>query len=302
MKGYLLKKGIDAAVISPNSIPGFLDWLPMADNIVNGSDQETRAKGLLAEAGLIFCLDFNSLGRVQHLEEALGQSAATKVLIDHHLEPGSFDWMMSDTGASSTGELVYVFINGMGDGDHIDARIGTNLFVAIITDTGSFQHSSTSAQAHRVVADLIARGVNTQDVIHHIYQDFSEGRIRFFGHCTLNKMSVDHKLLTAWITVSKDDMRNYKVNKGDLEGLVNIPLQMRGIAFSALLQERDTEVKLSLRSTGTVDVNRVAREHFNGGGHRNAAGGSLTCSLEEAERTFKTLLPSIIENSKHVTT
>lgn len=301
MQGYLAKQGLDAPVICPNDYPDFLSWLPGAPGIIVATKHEPTARKLLAEAGLIFCLDFNNEKRVEFLADALTNASGFKVLIDHHLQPENFMWTLSDIAASSTGELVYDFIHGLGDGDAIDSAIGTNLFAAIVTDTGSFQHDSTTAHAHRIVADLITRGVDTQKVIHRIYQEFSEGRIRFFGHCTLNKMKIRMDLGAAWITVSRAEMKQFKVTKGDLEGLVNIPLQIKGISFSSLLQEREGEVKISLRSTGTVDVNQMAREHFNGGGHRNAAGGKLKCSLEEAEKAFIDLIPKILQNTKPVT-
>jgi phosphoesterase RecJ-like protein len=301
LKGYLAKRGVEAPVICPNDYPDFLGWLPLAPTIIVRTANDKKARQVLAGAELIFCLDFNSYRRVEALESELAQSPAMKVLIDHHLQPDSFPWMLSDTSASSTGELLFDFIGALGDADMIDSDIGTNLFTAIITDTGSFQHDSTSAKAHRVAAELIDRGVDTKAIVARIYQSFSEGRLRFFGHCMLNKMQVRHDLGVGWIIVSKAEMKQFKVTKGDLEGLVNLPLQIKGVTLSALLQERDGEVKLSLRSTGVVDVNKVAREYFHGGGHRNAAGGSLKSTIGEAELTFKELVPSLFQKTKKIT-
>jgi len=298
MKGYLAAKGMDAIAISPNGFPDFLKWLPSSNSIVVAEQKEQQAKAALRDAELIFCLDFNNAKRVEALEQSLASASAVKALIDHHPQPDHFaNWIMSDVTASSTGELIYDFISRLGDAALIDEDIATNLFAAIVTDTGSFQHDYTSAKAHLIAADLMNRGVDSKKTFDRIYNSFSQNRVRFFGHCAVNKMKLDQHYGAAWMSVSKDDMKKFGINRGDMEGLVNLPLQIEGITFSVLFAERDKEIKVSLRSKGVLDVNLVARQYFNGGGHKNAAGGSLDGTLDEAERTFEKLLPAMFEQT-----
>lgn len=296
VKGYLEAQGHAPVCLTPNNLPDFLKWLPGAEDIVVGVVDFKQAETALEEAQLIFCLDFNAQSRVGKLADALAASSARKVLIDHHLQPESFaDWMMCDSSASSTGELVYGLITGMGNESLINKDIATNLFAAIATDTGCFLYDSTTAKAHQIAADLKEKGVDTSTLYDRIYNAFTESRVRFFGHCMLNNLSVQDGV--AYMFVSKQEMQQFKIVKGDTEGLVNVPLQISDVQVSLLFMERDDEIKVSLRSKGQYDVNQIAREHFNGGGHRNAAGGLLKSNLAEAKSFLDSILSQLSQTA-----
>lgn len=293
---YLRKKGHLTTVVAPNEYPKFLHWLPDNHEVVLFEEQQAVAEQALTHADLIFCLDYNAPNRVKDLQEPITNAPAKKVLIDHHLDPVDFtDFILHSTVASSTAELVYGFIELMGDTEAIDMDIAACLYTGILTDTGSFQHASTTARVHDITAHLMRIGIDTFAIYDKIFNSASISRMRFFGHCWSNKMFVNSKVGYAVIEVSKKDQLRFHLQKGDTEGLVNTPLQLAGINASVLATEQDGYVKLSFRSKGDVDMNTYARQFFNGGGHKNASGGMLEESLENVIEKIKLTLPKYLQ-------
>lgn len=297
LAGYLKKKGHQVTVVTPSDYPGFLNWMQGNEEVlVYTSENDAQVQKLIREAGVIFCLDFSALCRINEMGEYIRQSPATKVLIDHHLEPEDFAHIsFSDTTAAATAELVFEVIRDLGDQELIDVKIGECLYAGIMTDTGSFRHPSTSRNVHLIIAELLHIGVNTSNIHRLIYDSHTEMRLRFLGYVLKDKLTVLREYKTAFIAISAQELKEYDSKTGDTEGLVNFALSIEGVVFAAVMIDRNSAVKISFRSVGEFSVNDFARKHFEGGGHRNAAGGITYTSLEETVQKFKSLLPQYQE-------
>jgi phosphoesterase RecJ-like protein len=290
---YLVQKGHHARVITPTDYPDFLHWMPNNPEVLIYTDKPEESKQLIEKADLIFCLDFNSLSRINEMGELVRNSPAKKVMMDHHLEPEGFDdyrhWTIN---ACATAQLVYSFIVSiMGEPQLINKDVATCLYTGIMTDSGSFRFRTTTSAVHHLVADLIDRGAENWRIHELVYDNFSENRLRFLGNCLLNKLEVLKEYNTAIISISKEELQKYHIETGDTEGIVNYALTINGVRLAALIVERPDSVKLSLRSTGEFPANEICKKYFNGGGHRNAAGGSSPESLENVLMKFKSILP-----------
>lgn len=292
LANYLLGKGHTVHVITPTDYPAFLSWMKGNKDVINfEAGNEKRSADLIRKADIIFCLDFSSLKRIEKVGELVDASKAVKVLIDHHLNPDDFaDYSLWTTKAAATAELVFELIEKLGDKDEIDRHIAECLYAGIMTDTGSFRHSSTSARVHRIVAELIERGADVTRVSKLVYDNNSLDRLQFLGFAFSERLVVLPEFRTAYFAISKADLKRYNSQNGDTEGLVNYALSIKGIVMAATIIERDDMVKLSLRSMGDFSVNDFARKHFDGGGHKNAAGGSSKESLSDTVKKFKDLL------------
>tara|TARA_R110000868_G_scaffold88088_3_gene245761 strand:+ start:20721 stop:21740 length:1020 start_codon:yes stop_codon:yes gene_type:complete len=291
---YLLKHNHNVTVIAPNDYPSFLKWIPGENTILKYDSQTNDCNDLIEKADIIFTLDFNALHRTGNMEAVLEQSEAIKILIDHHQEPDSYaKYVFSDVSMSSTCQMVYHFIEMLGDLDKIDANIATCLYVGIMTDTGSFRFSSTSSTTHRIIADLIEKGANHTNIHNSVYDTNSYERLQLLG-CALNNLKVIPELRTAYIYLTQDELNKYNFRKGDTEGVVNYGLSLDNIVLAAIFIEDKQEgiIKISLRSKGNFSVNDFARAHFNGGGHINAAGGRSDLSLNDTIKKFISILPS----------
>jgi phosphoesterase RecJ-like protein len=289
---YLQKNGHDVKVITPTDYPNFLKWMKGNEQVViYGEQTKDLAKDLMNKAGLIFCLDFSALNRIDELGDLVRDASADKVLIDHHLEPEDFAKFRSwDTGAAATAELVYDFIVDMGDELLIDADIAECLYAGILTDTGSFKHPNVTQHVFEVCASLVAKGADSSKVSKLIYDTNSEDRLRLLGYCLSEKLQVLPEYNTAFFVLSAEELKRFNAQAGDTEGLVNYALSMAGIKVAALMKDSGGMIKMSFRSIGDFSVNEFARKHFNGGGHKNAAGGRSDDSLEDTAKKFENLL------------
>lgn len=290
---YLIQKGHHVRVIAPTDYPLFLHWLPNNPEVIIYTEKIEESKKHIAEADLVFCLDFNALSRINEMGEVVREAKAKKVMIDHHLEPEGFDdyrhWSIN---ACATAQLVYDFIvTVMKEPSLINKDVATCLYTGIMTDSGSFRFPTTTPQVHHIVADLISRGAENAKIHQLVYDNFSQSRLRFLGYCLLNKLEVFEEFNTAFISVTRDELIEYGIETGDTEGLVNYALTINGIKLAALIIEREDKVKLSLRSTGDFPANEICKKYFNGGGHRNAAGGFSDKSLQDVISEFKGILP-----------
>lgn len=308
LAAWLRKGNHMVTVISPSDYPSFLNWMPGNDDVIvyqaNRPGVPTRA---IAEADLVFCLDFSSLSRINELGELVRQSSAKTVLVDHHLEPERFaDFEEWDATAASTAELVYRLIVELGGEDKIDCCIADCLYAGLMTDTGSFRHNNTTHEVFVTAAALVKRGANPHRVSKLIYDNNTLGRLRLMGYVLSQKLQVIPELKTAYITLSRDELRQHESQTGDTEGLVNYGLSIKDVILSVLIYERkDGSVKLSFRSIGDFSVNDLARQHFEGGGHKNAAGGQSSLSLDDTLAKFLSILPSyrdLLRNEGSITT
>lgn len=294
LQHYLKSLGQDAVIVSPNDSPKFLKWLPGCETILNFEKENSQSQKALQEATLIFTLDFNHLGRVGQMQSYLENATAKFIMIDHHQEPSDYALVTySDVTMSSTCEMVYNFIDYLGDADKITADIANCLYTGIMTDTGSFRFRSTTSKTHKIVAELIDKGADNTQIHSKVYNTNTPSRLHLLG-CALKNMVILEEYNTAYITLSQAELDAYNYQKGDTEGFVNYGLTLDGIRFAAIFIENKEEgiIKISFRSEGDFSVNEFSRLYFQGGGHNNAAGGKSDVSLEETAAYFVNLLPN----------
>jgi phosphoesterase RecJ-like protein len=294
---YVTSLGHQSVVVSPNDYPDFLKWMPGTDTVLNFEKKNSEALQAINDATVIFTLDFNDLGRIGQMQEVVSAAKATLIMIDHHQSPDSYAAITySDVSMSSTCQMVYNFIRFLGDTDKINAEISNCIYAGIVTDTGSFKYSSTTGETHRVVADLIDKGARNTEIHNSIYDTNTPGRLHLLG-CALKNMVILQDYKTAYITLSQEELDTNHFKKGDTEGFVNYGLTLKDIRFAVIFIENRDEgiVKISFRSEGDFSVNEFARNHFDGGGHTNAAGGKSNRSLQETTEYFLSLLDSYKE-------
>ena len=294
MQHYLKAKGHTVRTVLPNNVPEFLQWLPGVSSVYKYDKQNRQSKKSIDGSEIIFILDFNAFHRVgEDMQKALEAYKGLYIMIDHHQQPDPVsEYIYSDTSICSTCQMVYHFIDMFGDVDLIDANIATCLYTGIMTDTGSFRFSSTTSTTHKIIGDLIDKGADNAKIHDNVFNTSSYGRLQLMG-AALSNLKVLSEFHTAYITLSQEELDRYDYQKGDTEGLVNYGLSMKGIYLAAIFIEDEEQniIKISLRSKGRFSVNKFSRNHFNGGGHDNAAGGRSEVSLEETVEKFVSLLP-----------
>jgi len=293
MYHFLISRGIKAKVLIPNELPSFLQWMPGIDAAIIYSDNTEYGDAVINDADLIFCMDYNALSRVKLFTDQLRNSDATKVLIDHHIQPeNEFDLTFSVISVSSTSELLFQILVELGFAEAISKEMAECFFVGIMTDTGSFSFACNRHETFDIAAELIKTGIDVEKIHRMVYDTYSESRMRLLGHCLGTNMKVLPEHATAYIWLTKAELNQYDYQQGDTEGVVNYALSIQNVAVAALFTERDDRVRVSLRSKGEFSVNEFARAHFNGGGHRNAAGGDIFMKMPEALSWFESLLPA----------
>ncbi|MBK7970076.1 MAG: bifunctional oligoribonuclease/PAP phosphatase NrnA [Bacteroidetes bacterium] len=300
---FLLTGNHQVQVVTPSDYPDFLYWLPGHSKVIDFDHAGGQAKQVAEAADIIFCLDFNAPGRMEKFSDAVMQSKATKVLIDHHLDPEHFcDYEFSFPKSCATCELMYYFICELGGKQAFTKEIATCLYTGIMTDTGSFRFASMTADTHMVIAALMQAGAENFTIHEQIYDNFSLERTRFLGHCIKDKLVVLPQYKTAYISVTKEELKAFNHQSGDTEGIVNYALGIKGIRMAVFFCERDHLIKISFRSKDNFSVKELAAAHFSGGGHRNAAGGRSTESLEATISRFLALLPDLKQELNPETT
>jgi phosphoesterase RecJ-like protein len=272
---FLLKNNHHPTVIAPNDFPDFLAWLPGSETVkIFEKDTENCTK-ILEEAELIFTLDFNAFHRTGEMEHTLVKLTAPFIMIDHHQKPDDYAaYTYSDTSFGSTCEMVYNFISFLNKKEDLDKTIATCIYTGILTDSGSFRFPGTTGNTHRIIAELIDLGVENTQIPVLLFDNSSYSRLQLLGRALQNmKVLEEHK--TSYTSLTQEELDSFDYVKGDTEGIVNYGLSIKGIVFTAIFIENKDEkiIKISFRSQGGFDVNQFARDHFNGGGHSNAAGG-----------------------------
>lgn len=293
---FLKKLGHEAEVMVSNDFPGFLAWMPGACNVHIYDKEQEACDALLKSADALAILDFNHVSRSGLIQNTIKELNINKILVDHHRDTDfdQFYCALSDTNVSSTSELVAEVVMHYGE-RYVDEAIATNLLVGIMTDTGSFSHSIYHPETFSICAKLIEKAISYNQIHQFVYDTFSEGRLRLLGYSISNKMEVLDDYATAIISLSKGELAQFDYQVGDTEGIVNFPLQMEKVRMSVLVTERQGIIRLSFRSKGNFSVHELANKYFNGGGHTNAAGGTLSCSLEEALEKLHDVLPEYQE-------
>ncbi len=291
MYHFLIKLGHSPTVIAPNEFPGFLAFLPASETVLFYEKERAKSTKILEDAELIFVMDFNAFHRTGEMENALQKLKAPFIMIDHHQKPDSFaTHTYSDTKIGSTCEMLYNFISFLGNEALIDKTIATCIYTGIVTDSGSFRFPSTSATTHRIVANLLDLGIENGEIHSQLSDNNSYSSLQLLG-TALKNMKVLPNGKVSYITLSQKELDFYNYVKGDTEGIVNYGLSIKGIIFTAIFIEHAEEniIKISLRSKGDFDVNQLARDHFSGGGHINAAGGKSLVNMQETVENFEAI-------------
>jgi len=289
---YLSKKGHNTTVVMPNDYPDFLHWLPGSDKTYRFDWQNKQSQRAIQKSDIIFLLDFNAFHRVgSNMQKTLEEYSNDFAMIDHHQQPDDVKYMYSDVSICSTAQMVYQFIDMNKDVDLIDKDIATCLYTGIMTDTGSFRFRSTTSTTHRIIADLIDKGAENDRIHNNVYDANSYNRLLLLGQA-LSNLQILPSYKTAYITLTDEEKKRFDFQKGDTEGVVNYALSLKGIIFAAIFIEDKEQniIKISFRSKGKFSVNQFARNHFEGGGHDNAAGGKSHLSMEETVTKFSSLL------------
>lgn len=293
LRRVLMNLGKKVKVIVPDTPPKYLMFLPGADEIVIYSRSEVFARKVLASTELVFCLDYNEPKRIDLVADSLMASKAPKVLIDHHLNPSDFaDVIISRPEEPSTCSLLYKVLCSVGLSDAIDADAAACIYTGMMTDTGNFSYNSNRADLYEIIADLVRRGIDKDEIYRKVYYSNSLNRLRLNGYALMDKLEVFPEHKAALITLTRKELNSFQYQKGDTESLVNKPLTMPDIVYSVFLREENDYIKVSARSKGNFPVNLLCENHFNGGGHMNAAGGEFYGTMEQAIEVFRSLLSS----------
>lgn len=288
---FLKNKGLESTILVPNDFPKFLKWMPDAKKVTIAEYKRKKAGEAIYNANVIFCLDFNSSARIGILGDWLDKSWATKILIDHHQQPDDYNYMYSDVTVPATSQMVYHFIEALGEENLVDENVASCLYTGIMTDTGGFRFRSTSATTHRITGNLIEKGADPAAISGNTLDTNSVSRLHLLS-LVLGRIEVVKEGKVAVLYLKRSELQEFGYQKGDTEGFVNYGLSIAGVQASALFIEDLYQdfIKISFRSKDEVDVNQFARKYFNGGGHINAAGGRYDKTLEETLEDFKQLI------------
>lgn len=292
MKHFLRNIGIESTIVVPNDFPKFLKWMPEAKKIIIADYKRKLAAETIAEADVLFILDFNASHRAgDRVGEWIEKSNATKILIDHHQQPDEFDFVYSDTTQPATAQMVFQFAKALAPETPISEEVAKCLYTGIMTDTGGFRFRSTSALTHKIIAELIEAGANPAEITSNTWDTHTISRLHLLS-LVLGRIELVAENSIAILWLKRDELKKFGFEKGDTEGFVNYGLSLLGVEMSAFFMEDLYEdfIKISFRSKNAVDVNQFSRKYFNGGGHINAAGGKYFKSLEETIKDFKTIV------------
>ncbi|MGQ8335447.1 DHH family phosphoesterase [Sunxiuqinia sp. A32] len=289
----LKNSGANVQVVSPTNYPNFYNWIVGNEDVIVHSSHKKKAKSAVENTKLLICLDFNHLSRAGDLKESVESYKGPSVLIDHHPNPQAFtELMISHPECSSTAELVFQVVKLLGLQQFVDKDAAEAFFCGIMTDTGSFDYNVSDPQTFQTISELLELGINQEAIHSRVYDNYSADRMRLMGYCLSECMEVYPEYHAAMIYLTKEVQKKFNFVPGDSESFVNLPLSIKGVHFSTLFTEKDDQVKASFRSKGEFAVNEFAGENFNGGGHRNAAGGEVKTSLKETLDLYRSLLPA----------
>ena len=298
LRAYFKKAGHTVSVISPGVFADFFLWMPGSDTVLIFDGNREEVKEIIKNSDLLFGVDFNDFSRLNGLEHFVAKQDKTKIIIDHHPFPrAKVDFLFDCTEVSSASELVYEFMREVKLAS-IDKEIASCIYTGILTDTGNFSHNDSHPRTFEVIAELMSYDINKEEIRRNLFQNFTYDRLRLQGLALHDRLVYLPEHKTAYIYLSQKDLEAYNFKLGDTEGFVNMPLAIKDVNFSVLFIEKEKFVKLSLRSKGDFDVNEFARKYFDGGGHRNAAGGRSFKNMEETLRYFESLLPENIKTTR----
>lgn len=288
--------GKEVKVMVPDAIQMQLRKLPGARNIFEASSNFGYAFKIFERTDLVLCLDFNTPSRISRLEPALRACKAPKILIDHHLFPDvEADVQFSFPELSSTCYLLFRLLRRMGYSDLINSETAECLLAGMMTDTGNFSYNCNDPEVFNAVAELVRKGADKEKLYRELFDTISADCMRLNAYAIYKKMEVFPEYGAALITLSRDELNRFHYSRGDTEGLVNRPLAIPGIEYSAFMREERDTIRVSMRSLGDFPVNEICTTYFQGGGHKNAAGGDFHGTIEQAADYFRSILEEIKE-------
>lgn len=293
---FLHSMGIDATICHPDPCPNFIEWAKRNDTIIDFEKDKEEVTNRMRDADLIFSLDYNGAGRLgDDMGALLSASKAKKIMIDHHLHPESiFDIAISHPEVGSTSQLIFELIESSGNLDKINAEMMEPLYLGIMTDTGSFRFDSVNARTHEIIAKMLATGLNHTAIHEYTFDGNRMDKLRLRGYAISEKLELMPEFKTAILSLTEAEMNRFNYIKGDTEGLVNVALSVEGVEMAVFFAEKDGKVKISFRSKGPA-VNEIAADHFQGGGHKYAAGGVSFDDMETTIARFKSIVPNYVK-------
>ncbi|QIK16813.1 bifunctional oligoribonuclease/PAP phosphatase NrnA [Blattabacterium sp. DPU] len=295
---YFRKLKHDVDLISSTEYSESFQWLPGSKDIIVFSEHTRHlVETKIINSDYVFIIDFNNLSRIDKIRDIFLCSKAKKILIDHHPLPFYFDFMFSDSTVPATSILVFRFISDMNNLDKIDKKIATCLYVGLMTDTGFFRFPSMTSETHFIAGKLIEKGIDIDYIYNNLQEKYNENRLKLLSK-VLKKLKVIQKYRTAYTSIETSDINFFSYKPGDTEGFITYGLGIKNIVFSVLFfeEKEKSHIKISFRSKGNFDVNKFARKHFRGGGHKNASGGISEKSLSESIKYFLSILPNYYKN------
>lgn len=299
---YLRSQNKFVTVVTPDAFPDFLRWMPGTEKIIRYDKHKDTVEDLFHKADTVFCLDFNGADRVDEMQQALESSEARKVMIDHHLNPYmETSLCISHPEMSSTSELIFRILWQLGEFDNMTKKMAVAIYCGMMTDTGGFTYNSTRSEIFYIISLLLLKHIDKDKIYRNVFNNYQSWAIRLRGYLMYKKLNVIDDLHAAYYSLSREEMLDFHFIKGDVEGLVNEPLHIKGLKLSISLREddrRDNLVWVSLRSVDDFPCNEMAEQYFHGGGHKNASGGRLECSLQEAENLVRQVISSYGEQLK----
>jgi len=294
----LIQKKHKVKVIVPNSFPEFLKWMKDSEKVLNYETSKEEADAFLQTSDILFMLDFNNLKRIDELAEIVEKIDAFKILIDHHLQPDVVaNITISDTTACATCQMVFEVFDLLGQKNLINKEAADCLYCGIMTDTASFRFDTTTAKTHKIIAQLLEKGVVKSNIHGAVYDQNTLSKIQLVSYCLSNNLNLYHNGKVAVITLTTEEQKKFDMKKGDTEGLVNNGLSVLGVQVSAFFSQKDDIIKISFRSKKDVDVNTFARKYFDGGGHKNAAGAKSLLGMQATVDKFIELSKELVPNN-----
>lgn len=273
-------KGKEAALLVPNPVPDTLSFiLRDGDKVLTFETDPDKCMKWISRSDLIVCMDCNSFKRIEGAEPFLRSSHATKVLLDHHLNPesDSFGLVISKIEVSSASELLYQTFKEFkaigGDITRLPMSCLEALMTGMTTDTNNFANSVFPSTLN-MASDLLAAGVDRDSILSNLYNRYRENRLRLMGYMLHDNMEITDDGVAIMI-LDKQTQESFDFRQGETEGFVNMPLAIGKVRMSIFLTEEDKKFRVSVRSKKGVSANRFTMEYCNGGGHEQAAGGSL---------------------------
>lgn len=291
MLSVLKRYGHDVVGVAPDNWPDNLNWLPMMQDVRFYAKHEAEVEEVMKDADLVLMLDHGRLDRMSALGDVVARLNAPRVVLDHHPEPEvGHAFVLSCPQLCAACEVVYRVLDQLGWLDGMTHDEAVSLYTGMMTDTGGFTFNSNRPEVFLIISRLLEKGIDKDRLYRNVYYTSSADRYRLMGYLLYVKMDVMHEYNTAIMTFTNEERRMFKLKNGETDGMVNYPLMIDGMRLSIFMRE-DTEkkncIRLSLRSVDDFPCNEMSAEFFNGGGHKNASGGRLNCTMDEAVEIVK---------------